>query len=171
METDAAMNGWKTGRDGWAIGSWALLGARWLLGGYFVYSGFVKALDPVEFLKLLRVYELTTHSILLNLVAAGLPWFELFCGLLLVLGVGVRGNALLALLLLIPFTGVVWLRALGLQESTGLAFCAIRFDCGCGAGEVAICRKLSENVLLIGLSLCLLIGPRSRWALRHQLPV
>jgi uncharacterized membrane protein YphA (DoxX/SURF4 family) len=165
------MNGWKTGTGGWSSGSRALLGARWLLGGYFMYSGLVKALDPVEFLKLLRVYELTTEPMLLNLVAAGLPWFELFCGLLLVLGVGVRGSALLALLLLIPFTGLVWLRALDLQETTGLAFCAIRFDCGCGAGEVAICRKLLENGVLIGLGLCLLIGRRSRWAVCHRLPV
>jgi uncharacterized membrane protein YphA (DoxX/SURF4 family) len=165
------MNGWKTEIDGWSGGSWALLGARWLLGGYFMYSGLVKALEPVEFLKLLRVYELTSQPVLLNLVAAGLPWFELFCGMLLVLGVAVRGSALLALLLLIPFTGLVWLRALGLQETTGLAFCAIRFDCGCGAGEVAICRKLSENGILIALGLCLLIGPRSRWAVWHRLPV
>lgn len=146
------------------------MGARWLVGGYFIYSGLAKALEPTEFLKLLRVYDVTTEPLLLNLVAAGLPWFELFCGLLLVLGVGVRGTALVAVLLLLSFTALVWLRALTIQETTGLAFCAIRFDCGCGTGEVAICRKLVENAVLIGLGFCLLVGRRSRWALRHQLP-
>jgi hypothetical protein len=101
-------------------------------------------------------------------VAAALPWFELFCGLLLVLGVAVRGTALVALLLLVPFTAVVLHRALGIQEATGLAFCAIRFDCGCGTGEVAICRKLVENGVLMALAMGMVMGRRSRLALLHQ---
>jgi uncharacterized membrane protein YphA (DoxX/SURF4 family) len=164
------MNGLTTTTVGGAKGSWVWLGARCLVGGYFIYSGLAKALEPAEFLKLLRVYDVTTEPLVLNLVAAGLPWFELFCGLLLVLGVGVRGTALVALFLLVAFTALVWMRALAIQEATGLAFCAIRFDCGCGTGEVAICRKLVENGVLIGLGSCLVLGRRSRWALRHQLP-
>lgn len=146
-------------------GSWLLLGARWLVGGFFLYSGLAKALEPAEFLKLLRLYELTSQPLILNLIAATLPWFEVFCGLLLVLGVAVRGTALVALLLLVPFTAVIVHRALGIQEATDLAFCAIRFDCGCGTGEVAVCRKLVENGVLLALSAGLLTRRRSRLAL------
>lgn len=149
-------------------GSWLLLAARWLVGGFFLYSGLAKALDPAEFLKLLRLYELTSQPLILNLIAAVLPWFEVFFGLLLVLGVAVRGSALVALLLLIPFTAVVVHRALGIQEATELAFCAIRFDCGCGTGEVAICRKLVENGVLMALSAGLLSRRRSRLALGRR---
>lgn len=164
------MNGVTTTTVGVRKGSWVGLGARCLVGGYFIYSGLAKALEPTEFLKLLRVYDMTTEPLLLNLVAAGLPWFELFCGLLLVLGVCVRGTALVALSLLLFFTALVWLRALAIQQTSGLAFCAIRFDCGCGTGEVAICRKLVENAVLIGLGSWLVVGRRSRWALSHSLP-
>jgi uncharacterized membrane protein YphA (DoxX/SURF4 family) len=145
---------------------WLFL-VRLFVGGFFVYSGLAKGLHPADFLRLLRVYDLTSEPVLLNLIAAALPWFEVFCGLLLMLGVAVPGTALIALLMLLPFTAVVLNRALELQATTGLPFCAIRFDCGCGTGEVAICNKLVENGCLVGLCLWLTFSVRSRWALRH----
>jgi uncharacterized membrane protein YphA (DoxX/SURF4 family) len=84
---------------------------RWLLGGLLLYMGLNKALHPVDFLKILRQYELTDTALVLNLIAATLPWFEIFCGLLLVGGVAVRGTAAVSLAMLIPFTVVVFLRA------------------------------------------------------------
>jgi uncharacterized membrane protein YphA (DoxX/SURF4 family) len=156
-------------RIGSPAAAWLLFALRWLVGGYFLYSGLAKALEPAEFLKLLRLYELTSEPLALNLVAAALPWFELYCGLLLVLGVAVRGTALVALLLLVPFTVVVLDHALGIHTATGLAFCAIRFDCGCGTGEVAICRKLAENGMLMAMATALVIGRRSRLAICHRL--
>src|SRR5207247_8808433 len=89
------------------------------------------------------------HYLLLNLTASLLPWLEVFCGVLLLLGVAVRGVALMLVAMLIPFTIMVLLRALHLQEANHLPFCAIKFDCGCGAGEVFICRKLGEMTLLV----------------------
>src|SRR5882757_2322270 len=86
--------------------------ARWLLGLLFIYMGLHKVQHPVEFLKLVRQYGLTDVPWLLNLVAAGLPWFEIYCGLLLVLGVAVRGAAVLLVAMLVPFTLVVLRRAL-----------------------------------------------------------
>ena len=85
-------------------------------------------------------------------MASALPWFEIFCGLLLVLGIAVRGTALLLVAMLVPFTIVIVQRALGIQHARGIPFCAIKFDCGCGAGEVLICRKLLENTLLIAVA-------------------
>jgi len=135
----------------------AALAARWLLGILFLYMGLSKALHPVEFLKLVRQYDLVQTPLLLNLIGACLPWFEAFCGLLLLAGVAVRGTALVLVAMLIPFTALVWRRALLLHATGGLPFCAIKFDCGCGAGEVFICRKLAENaglLLLCGLLIC-----------------
>jgi hypothetical protein len=45
----------------------------------------------------------------------------------------------------------------------------VRFDCGCGAGEVLICRKLVENGLLILLSGGLLFSRSRRLCARHSL--
>src|SRR5215468_9942110 len=126
--------------------------ARWLLGGLFVYMGLTKALDPAQFLKLVHQYQMVSSPLLLNSIASALPWFEVFCGLLLLAGVAVRGSALILLLMLISFSLIVLHRALANREASAIAFCAIRFDCGCGAGEVNICRKLLENSLLILLA-------------------
>jgi uncharacterized membrane protein YphA (DoxX/SURF4 family) len=103
------------------------------------------------------------------MVASTLPWFEIFCGLLLLLGIGVRGAALMLVAMLIPFTIIVFLRALAMHQAGGLPFCAIKFDCGCGSGEVLICRKLFENTLLTLLSLGLIFWRKDRLCLRHNL--
>jgi uncharacterized membrane protein YphA (DoxX/SURF4 family) len=143
--------------------------ARWLLAAVFLYMGLSKALDPVAFLKLLREYDLTQNSLLLNSVAAALPWFEVFCGLLLLAGIAVRGAILTLLFLLVPFTGLVLHRALQLQASQNIPFCAVNFDCGCGTGAEFICRKLLENFLLILLSVWLLAGRGRQLSLRFSL--
>jgi len=143
--------------------------ARWLLGATFVYFGLHKALHPVEFLKLARQYELVQSSLPLNLIAAALPWFEIFCGLLLLAGVAVRGTALMLVLMLVPFTVMVIRRALVLRAAGHVPFCAVRFDCGCGTGEVFICRKITENIVFLVLSLWLLIGAGRKWCAWHTI--
>jgi uncharacterized membrane protein YphA (DoxX/SURF4 family) len=143
--------------------------ARWLLGAAFLYLGLNKALHPVDFLKLVRQYDITQNALLLNSIAAGLPWFEVFCGLLLLTGVAVRGTALTLLLMLVPFTLLVFRRALLLQAAQAIPFCAVKFDCGCGTGEEFICRKLLENFLLILLSGWLLTGYGRQLSLRFSL--
>jgi putative oxidoreductase len=134
--------------------------ARWLLGALFIYMGANKALHPEAFLKLVRQYDIVTNSLLLNSIAATLPWFEVFCGLLLVSGVAVRGSALMLVAMLVPFTFVVYKRALAIASIQAIAFCSVKFDCGCGTGEVLICRKLVENSLLILLAAWLVFSRR-----------
>ena len=144
----------------------AALLARWWLGCVFIYMGLNKALPhPEYFLKLVRQYDMVTSSWLLNSIAAALPWFEVFCGLLLLLGVAVRGSALMLIAMLVPFTVIVFKRALALAAVSGIPFCAVKFDCGCGGGEVLICHKLVENTLLLLLSGWLLTGAASRLCL------
>jgi uncharacterized membrane protein YphA (DoxX/SURF4 family) len=141
---------------------------RWFLGAFFVYYGLKKGLDPVSFLKLVRQYDLVQSPFLLNSVAAALPWFEVFCGTLLLAGIAVRGTALALAGILIPFTAVVWHRALILEGARAIPFCAVKFDCGCGAGEEFICRKLLENAGLILLALWLLAGRGRLFAMRYS---
>jgi len=143
--------------------------ARWLLGAAFLYLGLNKALHPVEFLKLIRQYDIVQDHLWLNSIAAALPWFEVFCGLLLLAGVAVRGTALMLILMLVPFTVLVFRRALAIKSATAIAFCAVKFDCGCGNGEVFICSKLTENIALIILAGWLLAGPGRKFCVRYSL--
>ncbi len=142
---------------------------RWLLGAVFLYTGLSKALHPVDFLKLVRQYDLVQSFWLLNSIAAALPWFEIFCGLLLLVGVAVRGTALTLMLMLVPFTALVFHRALAIQSALAIPFCMVKFDCGCDTGEVFICHKLLENFLLILLSGWLLAGRGRQFSLRFDL--
>jgi uncharacterized membrane protein YphA (DoxX/SURF4 family) len=150
-------------------GDVASVAARWLLGGVFIYMGLSKALHPVEFLKLVRQYNITDQYLVLNLISSALPWFEIFCGALLVLGIAIRGAALLLVGVLVPFTILIFQRALAIQHAQHIPFCAIKFDCGCGAGEVLICRKLVENTLLTGAAVWLVFWRQHSFALRPRL--
>jgi uncharacterized membrane protein YphA (DoxX/SURF4 family) len=162
------MNTSPSSRSRTAANIFAVL-ARWLLGAVFLYLGLNKAMHPVEFLKLVRQYDLVQSSLLLNSIAAVLPWFEIFCGLLLLAGVAVRGTAVMLIVMLVPFTVLVFRRALAIQSALAIPFCAVKFDCGCGAGEVFICRKLLENFLFMVFSGWLLAGYGRRFCLRHSL--
>lgn len=100
----------------------AAVAARWGLGALFLYMGMKKALHPEEFLKLTRQYDVVQSPVLLNTIAAGLPWFETFCGILLLAGIAVRGTALALVAELIPFTILVWRRAVVLQGLRAFRF-------------------------------------------------
>lgn len=142
---------------------------RWGLAVLFIYMGLQKAVDPVGFLKLVREYHVVTHPVMLNVIAATLPWVEVCCGILLLLGIGVRGTAVLLALMLLPFTALVIHRAVGIADLQRIAFCAVKFDCGCGAGDVYICKKILENALLTLCAAFLAAGYGKPACLRHSL--
>jgi len=143
--------------------------ARYALGGLFIYMGLRKAMHPADFLNLVRQYDIVTSTFLLNSIAATLPWFETFCGLLLVAGIAVRGTAVMLLVMLIPFSLLVLKRALAIATATSQPFCMVKFDCGCGMGEVFICHKLWENSILILLAVWLIAGGGRKFSLRFSL--
>lgn len=136
--------------------------ARVTVALVFIYLGWVKAADPASFLKLLRAFEFTERPLLLNLVAALLPWFEVCCGILLLAGVGTRSVATIFAVLLLGFTALMLKRALVIHTAEDIAFCAIAFDCGCGSGEVNICKKLAQNVGLLACAFFAVIR-ESHW--------
>lgn len=132
--------------------------ARWLLGGLFIYMGGRKALHPDLFHELLRQYHMVQSPLALNSIAIAVPWVEIFCGLLLLAGIAVRGTALLLAGMLAVFTAIVFHRALGVQAAQAIPFCAVKFDCGCGGGPEFICAKLPQNIGMFLLAVCLLAG-------------
>ena len=71
--------------------------------------------------------------------------------------------------MLVPFTLVVFRRALAVHATQGTPFCAVEFDCGCGAGSVLTCSKLLENCALIFLAGWLLTGCGHKLCVRYGL--
>jgi uncharacterized membrane protein YphA (DoxX/SURF4 family) len=143
-------------RSNWIDGITVLV--RWVLAGLFIQMGLAKALDPVHFLKLLEQYDMVHGHLALNAITIALPWFEVFCGLLLLFGIAVRGTALLLASLLVVFTAIVLHRALALHTAQAIPFCSVKFDCGCGGGAEFICAKLPENIAMFLASIWLLAG-------------
>jgi uncharacterized membrane protein YphA (DoxX/SURF4 family) len=143
--------------------------ARWGLAAVFIYMGLGKVSHPEAFLKLVRQYDFVTASLPMNCIAAALPWFEVFCGVLLLAGVAVRGTALMLALMLMPFSLLVLKRALAIATLQHLAFCAVKFDCGCGNGEVFICHKLAENAALLLMACWLVAGHGRALCARYSL--
>ena len=148
--------------------SFAVL-ARWFLGCVFVYVGSQKAVHPVDFLKLVRAYDVVHNHFLLNSIAAVLPWFEIYCGLLLLVGIAVRGTAWLLFLMLAGFTSLIIHRALDIMSVQAIPFRLVKFDCGCGTGDVIVSYKLLENCGLIILLIWLLFGQGRKFCLRYNL--
>jgi len=132
--------------------------ARFALGGFLIAMGLAKAFAPVDFLKLLREYHFLSSPWLLNATAATLPWFEVFCGILLLGGIATRATSAIIAGLFFFFSIAIAHRAIALQSELHVPFCALSFDCGCGAGEVFVCAKLTENLAWIALALWLALS-------------
>ncbi|GJM26256.1 MAG: hypothetical protein DHS20C16_26710 [Phycisphaerae bacterium] len=149
-----------------------LLIARLVLGIMFIQMGWSKVGDPVSFLKMLREYEMFPPGafVLENMIALTLPWIEVLCGVLLIVGILVRGAALTLLLMLTGFTIVITIRAIGMFNSGEFeSFCDVAFDCGCGGGLVGMCKKLPENFGLWLISWIPLLSASRRFCLAGAL--
>lgn len=144
-----------------------LLVARVLLGAMFIWLGSNKLDDPIAFLKLIREYGLVPEDMpaVLNGMAVALPWLEIWCGALLLLGITIRGAGASMLLMLTVFSTAILMRALDIHAVGGQDFCAIKFDCGCGTGEEYVCSKLPQNLALMGLSVIALWSRSRRFCL------
>lgn len=93
---------------------------RIALGGVFIYAAVPKIADPVAFAGSVAAYRVLPYF--WNYVAAAvLPFLELICGVLLVLGIRVRTGALI-----IGVLNLVFMVALASAMVRGLDI-----DCGC----------------------------------------
>jgi len=136
-------------------------------------AGVIELGGPVHFLKLIREYDMFRAGWwwLLNFTAVTMPWIEVLCGVLLIAGVAVRGAAGVLFALLVMFTVMIILRGVNILGAKDIAFCAIKFNCGCGGGDVFICSKIVENVMLTLLALLCLLSGTARFCLfKHVIP-
>lgn len=132
---------------------WLQIGLRWLLGGIFIYAGVLKILSPPPFADSIATFRLLPAP-LINLLALGLPVFEVAVGGLLVVGRYVRAAALGVLVM----TGV-FAFALASALARGLPV-----DCGCFGSKAA-----SAGQAWVSLRRDLLLGAAAWLLYRHGL--
>ena len=121
---------------------------RLVLGGVFLYAGFVKIADPTAFAGDIAVYRVLPYFGN-YLAAAILPWLEALCGLLLIVGFRTRGAAAVILVLT-----SIFMAALVSTIVRGLDI-----DCGCfrqGGEKTSAWTALGRDALLLAAAFMVL---------------
>lgn len=140
---------------------WAGLAARLVVGGIWIWAGLLKLPNPAESIESVRAYDLLPQS-WVEPIGYLLPALEVVLGLALVLGVMVRGAALISTGLLVVFVlGIASVWARGIQ-----------INCGCfGDGgstadaDLMYPWEIARDVALALLSTYVIVLSRSRLAL------
>ncbi len=140
---------------------WIGLVARLTLGGVLLAAGYLKFDELDKSQMAVRAYEMLPIS-LANFIGIVLPFAEIFMGILLILGAGIRLMGILSALLMLVFViGIsqAWARGLSI-------------DCGCfgGGGKVEpgeenYLTPLLRDAGLAALGIYLFLYPRSKFAL------
>ncbi|MCK4236284.1 MAG: DoxX family membrane protein, partial [Candidatus Krumholzibacteria bacterium] len=136
----------------WIFNPYLLCAFRLILAAVFIYAALLKIGKPLLFADEIRMYRILDLGPLLYIVAIALPWIELFCGISLVIGVFIRGSALILLVLSVVFLVAVSIRTAGVMYEESLPFLKVYFDCGCGFGETYAWKKLLEDSIFFLIS-------------------
>ncbi len=112
---------------------WVFLLLRVLIGGIFIYAGFTKTQSPLQFADSIATFKVLPIGFI-NILAIGLPIFEIIAGMMLIAGWQLRAGALAILVLTTIFA-----LALGQALIRGL-----EVDCGCfGSGKPSLFKTWS----------------------------
>ena len=119
---------------------------HWILGIIFIYSSLDKLQHPADFAQAVHNYQILP-AIGVNLFAVVLPWMELICGILLVIGIYKRGSLLIINVLLTAFFAAIAVTL----------FRGLEIGCGCFSvsnGEDTIgVSYLLRDLVLIGMGI------------------
>lgn len=128
--------------------------ARLILGVVFIYASLEKIQNPAGFAQAIYNYRMVPEA-LINIMAIALPWLELVCGVLIIVGVFVRGSALLIGAML-----AVFIVALSSAILRGLDI-----SCGCftleGGRGIAGKTLVEDILLMICVAIALLYGGKA----------
>jgi uncharacterized membrane protein YphA (DoxX/SURF4 family) len=131
-----------------------VFGARLILGVVFIYASLEKIQNPAGFAQAIYNYRMVPEA-LINIMAIVLPWLELICGILIIVGVFVRGSALLIGAML-----AVFIVALSSAILRGLDI-----SCGCftleGGRGIAGKTLVEDILLMVCVVIALLYGGKA----------
>ena len=144
---------------------WVTFAARLLVGGVWLVAGLLKLPDLASSVRAVRAYQLLPEAVV-PAVGYALPILEVVVGLMLLMGLLVRGAAAVSGVLFVAFiAGIASAWARGLQ-----------IDCGCFGGGGYNANAAEEYPWEIARDLGLLLAsawlvwrPRSPWAVDNRL--
>ncbi len=126
-----------------------LWGFRFVVGGVFIWAGLLKILDPLEFSQNIANYRIFSRD-LSFLIALVLPWLEVLCGILVILGIFRPAGLLLLSGLLGVFLILITVTILR----------GLDVDCGCfgSMGRHVDYRLLLTDIVLLYLTLNIFVS-------------
>ena len=93
---------------------------RLIVGGFFIWAGALKVVDPLDFTRNISNYQIFSEGISFFL-AIILPWIEIVCGFFLITGIFRQASAFLISFFLLLFILLVLVTIAR----------GINIDCGC----------------------------------------
>jgi putative oxidoreductase len=124
------------------------------VGGVFIWAGLLKILDPLEFAQNIANYRVFPRDLSV-LIALVLPWVEVVCGILVILGIFRSASSFLLSGLLGVFLVLIMVTI----------FRGLDVDCGCfgSIGRHVDYRLLITDIILLYMALNIFISSlRSR---------
>lgn len=120
---------------------------RLVVGGVFIWAGILKILDPLEFAQNIANYRVVSRDISFFL-ALVLPWLEVLCGVLVILGIFRSASSLLLSGMLGIFLVLITVTILR----------GLDVDCGCfgSIGRHVDYRLLLTDIVLLYMTLNIL---------------
>lgn len=127
---------------------------RLVVGGVFIWAGILKILEPLEFAQNIANYRVVSRDISFFL-ALVLPWLEVLCGILVILGILRSASSFLLSGMLGIFLVLITITILR----------GLDVDCGCfgSIGRHVDYRLLLTDIVLLYMTLNIFISSfRSR---------
>jgi len=128
--------------------AWGYWAGRLVLGIVFIYAAILKIASPQEFADSIAAYQILPFTVI-DLLALGLPLFELACGLLVLSGFFFRTGVV----------GIIGLLAVFVGASITAQLKGLSIDCGCFGAHSWLDSNpwmvLIRDGLLLGLAVFL----------------
>ena len=142
---------------------YSVLTIRLILGIVFIWAAIHKIAHPADFAQDIYNYRMLPHTFI-NFMALTLPWLEIICGVLIILGIFVRGSALL-----IGFMLFIFIIAISFALLRGLDISCGCFSSGGGnEGHGVAVDLLIRDILMFAGSLVVLFHAGSAFSLARR---